>query len=104
MADKLKRLNKILVKTGLKGQLKTVETLDDAHIVLLENKHSIDRNIFIGKDMYKELIEDGYTFSPDIVHFLVSANPRNRLHIERRLLSNKVCTSKFSYDSFRNFF
>ena len=104
MADKLKRLQKILVKKCLKGQLKPVETLDDAHIILLESKHSIDRAIFIGKDTYKELIEDGHTFPPDIVYFLVSANPRNRLHIERRLLSNKVCTSKFSYDSFRKFF
>ena len=53
MADKLKRLQKILVKKCLKGQLKPVETLDDAHIILLESKHSIDRAIFIGKDTYR---------------------------------------------------
>ena len=104
MADKLKRLNKILVKTGLKGQLKPVETLDDAHIILLESKHSIDQTVFVGKDSYKKLIKDGDTFPPDIVHFLVSANPRNRWHIEKSLLSNKACTSKFGYDSFREFF
>ena len=104
MANKDKRLQKILVKKCLKGQLKPVESLDDAHIILIESKHSIDQAIFIGKDIYKKLIENGCTFPKDIVHFLVSANPRNGSQIERRLLSNKVCTSKFSYDFFRKFF
>ena len=104
MADKLKRLNKILVKKCLKGQLKPVENLDDAYIILLESKHSVDRTILMGKDTYKEIIKDGHTFSPDIVHFLVSANPRNRWHVEKRLFTNKVGASKFDYDAVRKNF
>ena len=104
MADKAKRLRKILAKKCLKGQLKPVESLDDAHIILLESKHSIDQAIFIEKDTYKKLIEDGHTFLEENVHYLVSANSRNGSHIERRLFSNKVCSLKFSYDSFRIFF
>ena len=88
MADKLKRLNKILVKKGLKGQLRPVETLEEAHIILIENKQCVDKTALVGKDTYKELIEEGHTFPEDNVHFLVSANPRNRWNIERRFLTN----------------
>ena len=98
MADKLKRLRKILDKKGLKGQLKPVETLDEAHIISIEDKQSINRSPFMGKDAYKRMIENGHTLPSDIVHFLVSANPRNRWNIEQRLLSNKVGTLKFGYD------
>ena len=36
MADKIKRLNKMLNKSGLKGFLKPVENLEDSHFVLVE--------------------------------------------------------------------
>ena len=60
MADKLKRLNKILVKKGLKGQLRPVETLEEAHTILIENKQCVDKTALVGKDTYKELIEEGH--------------------------------------------
>ena len=88
MADKLKRLNKILVKKGMKGQLRPVETLEEAHIILIENKQCVDKTALVGKDTYKGLIEKCNTFPSDIVHFLVSTNPRNRWNIERRFLTN----------------
>ena len=88
MADKRKRLQKILVKKGMKGQLRPVETLQEAHIILIENKQCVDKTALVGKDTYKELIEEGHTFPSDIVHFLVSANPRNGWNIERRFLTN----------------
>ena len=98
MADKRKRLQKILVKKGMKGQLRPVETLGDAHIIVIEDKQCINQSAFMGKDAYKRMIENGGTFPSDIVHFLVSANPRNRWNIEQRLLSNKVGSLKFGYD------
>ena len=88
MGDKLKRLNKILVKKGMKGQFKPVDNLEDAHIILIENKQCIDKTALMGKDTYKKRIEEGHTFPSDIVHFLVSANPRNGWNIERRFLTN----------------
>ena len=89
MADKKsKRLHKIMVKKGLKGQLKPVESLEEAHIILIENKQCIHQTALVCKDQYKKMIEEGYTFPSDIVHFLVFANPRNRWNTERRFLTN----------------
>ena len=38
MADKGKRLRKILEKAGLKGQLKPARSLEEARIILIEDK------------------------------------------------------------------
>ena len=97
MADKGKRLQKILDKKGMKGQLRPVESLEEAHIIVIEDKQCINRSAFMGKDAYKRMVENGRTFSSDIVHYLVSTNPRNGSHIEKRLLSNKVGSLKFGY-------
>ena len=97
MADKGKRLQKILVKKGMKGQLKPVESLEEAHIILIEDKQCIIRFAFIGKDAYKRMVENGHTFPSDIDHFLVSANPRNKWNMEQRLLTNKVGSIKSGY-------
>ena len=97
MADKGKRLRKILDKTGMKGQFKPVESLKEAHIILIEDKQSMKRFSFMGKDAYKRMVENGRTFPEDIVHFLVSANPRNKWNIEQRLLTSAVGTIKSSY-------
>ena len=37
MADKIKRLEKVLKKTGLKGLLKPVDNLENSHFVIVEN-------------------------------------------------------------------
>ena len=97
MADKGKRLQKILVKKGMKVQLRPVESLEEARVIIIEDKQCINRFAFMGKDAYKRMVENGRTFPSDIVHFLVSANPRNKWNIEQRLLSNKVGTLKFGY-------
>ena len=76
MADKGKRLQKILVKKVLKGQLKPVESLEEAHVILIENKQCVHQTALVCKDQYKKMIEEGRTFPSDIVHFLVFANPR----------------------------
>ena len=97
MADKGKRLRELLAKTGMKGQLKPVGNLDEAHIILIEDKQSVTKCAFYGKDAYKAILAKGYTFPEDMVHFLVSSNPRNRWHIERSLLSNRFGTMKSGY-------
>ena len=102
MADKRKRLQKILVKKGLKGQLKPVDNLEDAHIILIENKQCVDKTALVGKDDYKKMIE-GHTFPSDIVHFLVSANPRNGWNIERRFLTNATGVTRRTQKK-KNFF
>ena len=90
MADKKeKRLRKILVKKGFKGQLKLVGSLEEAHLILLENKRCIHRSIFISPSKYRSLIEvEGYTFPEDQVYYLISTNPREVYNIESRFISN----------------
>ena len=97
MADKGKRLRKILDKVGLKGQFKPVESLDEARIILIEDRQCIKLFSLMGKDAYKQFLEEGHTFPEDIVHFLVSANPRNKWNIEQRLLTSAVGRIKFGY-------
>ena len=86
--DKEKRLRKILVKKGYKGQLKPVTTLEEAHLICIENRQCIHKTQLLGKDTYIYYLEEGYTFPEDLVHYLVSSNPRNARHIEQRFLSN----------------
>ena len=97
MADKGKRLRKILDKKGMKGQLKPVGSLEEAHLILIVDKQHVTQYAFVGKDEYKRMVENGHTFTEDMIYFLVSANPRNRWHIERRLLTNKVGSIKSGY-------
>ena len=53
MTDKEKRLRKILVKKGYKGQLKPVATIEEAHLICVENRECIHKTAFVGKDTYK---------------------------------------------------
>ena len=88
MADKEKRLRKILSKKGFKGQFKSVATLEEAHMIVLENEQTIAKTQIIEKDTYSEFLEEGYTFPEDKVHYVVPSNPRNTRNIGNRFMSN----------------
>ena len=88
MADKEKRLRKILTKLGMKGRLKLVASLDEAHLVLVQDKQCASRTKLIGKDSWLIFIERGYTFPEEDVYYVISPNPRDRKHIEEKYLSN----------------
>ena len=62
MADKEKRLRKILSKFSLKGKLKSVATLDEAHIVIVEDRNDKSNTKYIRKEVYIKMLENGYTF------------------------------------------
>ena len=87
MADKEKRFRKILLKRGLKGRVKLVDTLEQSHFVLV-NRKGLSELFFIKKEAYSEMIERGYTFPEEEVYFTVSSNPRDSKHIEERYLTN----------------
>ena len=89
MADKEKRLRKILTKIYMKGVLKHVKTLEEAHLVLVEDAEDPFKYTFYKKEDYKEVLEHGYTFLDDRVHFLVPSNPRNRRRVEQSIMTNK---------------
>ena len=77
MADKEKRLRKILSRRGWKGRLKSVATLEKAHIIIIEDGQSMTKTQLIDKDSYVMALENGYTFPEDRVHYLVPSNPRD---------------------------
>ena len=88
MADKEKRLRKILVKKGWKGKLKLVATLEESGIVLVEDPCGEDKNLIFDKNGFKHALSNGETFPEDRVYFLVSTNPRDRRLVEQSILSN----------------
>ena len=94
MADRIKRLNKILNNKRLKGFLKPAENLEDSHFVLVEKIKDRLRNsneLIFKTEEYKALLERGETYPPDIVHFPVITNKRNAQNIKNTLfvLHNK---------------
>ena len=93
MADKEKRLRKALLNLNLKGKLKMVKTLEEAHFVLI-NKIGHGTFRLTRKDMYIKILKDGYTFPEEEVYYLVSTNPRDVRSIERKYLSNAVADMK----------
>ena len=90
MADKEKRLRKILSIRGWKGRLKSVATLEEASIVIVETL--ADKNLIFDKNGFKYMQSNGETFLEDRVHFLVSTNPRDRRLVEKSILcsTNKI--------------
>ena len=89
MADKAKRLRKILLKIYMRGILKHAKTLEEAHLVLVEDTEDPTKYTFYKKEDYKQVLTNGYTFLEDKVHFLVSTNPRNRRQVEQSIMTNK---------------
>ena len=87
MADKEKRLRKLLSRKGWKGRLKSVATLEEAHMIIIENGQSMTKTQLIDKDTYVMVLENGYTFPEDRVHYLVPSNPRNVQNVARSTTS-----------------
>ena len=88
MADKEKRLRKILFHANLKGKLKSVKTYEESSIVVVEDPCSATKNVFFDKRGFEYALLNGETFPEDRVHFLVSTYPRNRQLVERSVISN----------------
>ena len=90
MTDKIKRLEKILKKKGIKGWLKPVDNLENSHFVLVENKRCVYNSFLLRTEDYKTLLERGETYPPDIVHFLVNSNKRNVLNVNNSIFTSRI--------------
>ena len=88
MADKEKRLRKLLSKMGWKGRLKSVATLEEAHMIIIENGQSMTKSQLMRKDNYVMALENGYTFPEDRIHYLVHSNPRDVRNVARSITSS----------------
>ena len=86
MADKEKRLLKILSKFSLKGKLKSVKTLEESGIVIVEDPCGENKFLISDKNGFMHTQSNGKTFPEDQVHFLVSTNPRDRRLVEKSIL------------------
>ena len=96
MVNKEKRLRKLLFIRGWKGRLKSVATLEEAHMIMIEDGQCINRSIIFDKDTYVTVLEKGYTFPEDMIHYLVPSNPRDARNVARSisLSGNKTHVSK----------
>ena len=95
MADKEKRLRKILDKMDMRGKLKSVATLEEAHFVLVDVQEKSYKYCIYQKVGYQQALTDGRTFPEDRVHFLVHTNPRNRRHLVQNLIPNRGTSAAF---------
>ena len=96
MVDKEKRLRKILLKIYMKGKLKPVDTLEEAYIVLVDYPEESTKYAIFKKEMYQQVLANGYTYPEDRVYFLVPTNPRNRRQLEQSLMTNKYGSLRMS--------
>ena len=87
MADKEKRIQKILSKMGWKGKLKSVATLEEATVVVVEDPRDKAKNMALSVQNYPIALKRFGSFPTDRVHFLTSTNPRNKDLVERGLIS-----------------
>ena len=86
MADKEKRLRKILLNASLKGQLKLVKTLEEAHIIIVQDSRYPGKNTFYNRRGYQTALDRGETFPEECVYFTVPTNPRNIRQITKRVI------------------
>ena len=87
MADKDKRIQKFLTKVGLKGKLKSVKTLEEATVVIVEDLRNQCNNVIYDVYHYQITLERSGPFPADRVHFLTSTNPRNKGLVERGIFT-----------------
>ena len=89
MDNKIKRLEKVFKKKGIKGWLKPVDNLENSQFVIVENTRCVYKSMLIKTEDYKTLLERGETYPPNIVHFLIHSNKRNIQNIKNSLLTSR---------------
>ena len=97
MAGKEKRIQKFLTKLGLKGKLKSVKTLEEATVVIVEDSHNKYNNAIYDIHHYQIELERSGPFPTDQVHFLTTTNPRNKGLVERGIFTKIQGTMPLSF-------
>ena len=97
MTDKEKRIQKFLTKVGLKGKLKSVKTLEEATVVVVEDPRDRVKNVFYDRACYQITLEKSGPFPVDQVHFLTSTNPRNKSLVERGIFTKTKGSQMLSW-------
>ena len=97
MADKEKRIQKFLTKVGLKGKLKSVKTLEEATVVIVEDPRNKCDNVIYDIYHYQIALERNGPFPTIRVHFLTSTNPRNKGLVERGIFTKAKGSQTFPW-------
>ena len=86
MADKDKRLRKILLNSALKGKLNLAKTLEEAHIIIVQDPRYPGKNTFYNRRGYQTALDNGETFPEECVYFTVPTNLRNIRQITKSII------------------
>ena len=86
MTDRNKRLEKIFKSKGAKNQFKIVDSLENSDFVLIENTRCRSESITFTTEDYKDMLDRGETYPPDVVYFLGITNKRNKQTIKYVML------------------
>ena len=97
MTDKEKRIQKFLTKAELKGKLKSVKTLEEATVVIVEDPHDKADNVVYDIYHYQTTLERSGPFPADRVHFLTSTNSRNKGLVERGIFTKAKGSQTFPW-------
>ena len=92
MADKEKRLRKILLNSCLKGKLKLVKTLEEAIVIIVQDPNNKGKNTFFNRRGYDSALSNGETLPEENVYFTVPTNPRNIREITRSIITKSPTT------------
>ena len=97
MVDKEKRIQKFLTKVGLKGKLKSVKTLEEASVVIVEDPRNKCDNVIYDICHYQIALERSGPFPADRIHFLTSTNPNNKGLVERGIFTKAKGSQMLSW-------
>ena len=86
MADKEKKLRKLLLNSRLKGRLKLVKTLEEVHIIIVQDPRYPGKNTFYNRRGYQTELDNGETFPEECVYFTIPTNPRNIRQITNSII------------------
>ena len=104
MADKEKRIQKILSKMGCKGKLKSVATLEEATVVVVEDPHDKAKNMALSVCNYPIVLKRFGPFPTDRVHFLTFSFERyggdygNVNYVSRKIENLESIGARSLYD------
>ena len=62
MADKKKRLRKILDKKEMRGMLKSMDTIEEAHLILVDDRRYDGSIRLMPKESYLNFVEEGQLY------------------------------------------
>ena len=90
MDNKIKRLEKVLKKKGIKGWLKPASYSDPVDFVIIEYSKCLNYIFLCKTEDYIEMVKRGENIPEELIHYVTIRNKRNRQTIANNLVTNKT--------------